>query len=75
MVFRVYWRYTIMKLLDSLKTYIIGVRDEGKRISWPSRKDATRDVIALLVFCVLTAVFLGAIDFGFLQAVKQFILR
>ncbi len=64
-----------MKLFDSLKSYLVGVREESKRISWPSRKDATRDVIALLVFCVLVAVFLGAVDFGFLQAVKQFILR
>lgn len=64
-----------MKLFDSLKGYLVGVRDEAKRISWPTRKDATRDVIALLVFCVLMAVFLGAIDFGFLQTVKQFILR
>lgn len=64
-----------MKLIDSLKAYLVGVREEAKRISWPTRKDATRDVIALLVFCVIMALFLGATDFGFLQAVKQFILR
>jgi len=64
-----------MKLIESLKVYIKGVAEEARRISWPSRKDATRDVIALIVFCAIVAVFLGAIDFEFLQGVGIFITK
>ncbi len=64
-----------MKFLDSLKSYLQGVREEAKRISWPTRKEATRDVIALFIFSVVVAVFLGLVDFGFLQFVKSFIVK
>ncbi len=64
-----------MKLIEFLKTYIKGVGEEARRISWPTRKEATKDVIALIIFCLIVALFLGIVDYVFLQGVGIFIKK
>jgi preprotein translocase subunit SecE len=45
---------------------------EGKRITWPSRKDALKGTYIVLITVFVTALFLGIVDVGlakFIQAI------
>ena len=38
---------------------------ELRKVTWPTKEQTARLTIITLVFCLLIAVFLGAVDFGF----------
>lgn len=64
-----------MRLLNFLKNYLKETRIELQKVSWPTRKEATRYLIVILIFSGVMAIFLGVFDFGFLQLIERIIVR
>ncbi len=55
--------------------FIKEVKSELFKVVWPSRKEAIRITVAVIVFSVFMALFLGAVDFGLNKAFDQLINR
>ena len=48
---------------------------ELAKISWPSREQTIKLTIAVMVFSVVVASFIGAIDLGLAEVVKRVIVK
>jgi preprotein translocase subunit SecE len=62
----------VKEKIEIVKTYFREVYMEGKRITWPSRKDALKGTYIVLITVFVTALFLGIVDVGlakFIQAI------
>lgn len=46
---------------------IAGIREEMKKVTWPSRQEATELSIAVIAISLIVAAFVGIIDFSFAQ--------
>lgn len=46
------------------------VKAELFKVVWPSRKEAIRNTVLVVVFSLVMAIILGAADFGLLTAVE-----
>lgn len=44
-----------------------GVKSEFQKVVWPTRRDAIRYTITVIVFSIVVAAILGAADYGLLQ--------
>lgn len=42
--------------------FITDVREELKKVSWPTRKEAIRLTIAVFIICLIVALYVGIID-------------
>ncbi len=60
--------------LEPVKDYFREVYHEGKRVTWPSRKDAMKGTYIVLITVVIAALFLGIVDIG-LSKIIQAIIR
>lgn len=52
-----------------------GIIGELKKVAWPSRQEAVRLTVIVLIVTVAMAILLGAIDLGFTALVDAVILR
>jgi preprotein translocase subunit SecE len=43
---------------------------ELKKVVWPTRREAVRLTIIVLIVCVAIGIFLGSIDYGFTKLVE-----
>lgn len=50
--------------------YLKGVRQESRKVVWPTREELTTDTIVVLTTCAFFAVAFWLIDTGFLAALK-----
>ncbi len=55
----------------SLKTFLQESKQEFGRINWPTRQETIRMVLIVTAISLFTAVFLGALDYGFLAGVQE----
>jgi preprotein translocase subunit SecE len=55
---------------DKVKDYFREVYMEGKRVTWPSRKDALKGTYVVLITTVVAAAFLGMVDVGLAKMVQ-----
>ena len=46
-------------------SYIKGRLEELTKVTWPTKNQAVRLTIIVLIFCVVIAVFLGMVDYLF----------
>ncbi len=53
-----------MNILKKIKNYIIEVKTEAKKVSWPSRKTALKDSFVVIGISLATAAFLGGVDYA-----------
>jgi len=58
---------TIRKIIQFLKE----VRQELKRVTWPSRKEMLAGTAVVLVIVFIVAFFLGLVDAGLSRVVKM----
>lgn len=49
------------------------VRAEMSKVIWPSKRDTVRYTVTVIVFSVVMAAILGAVDFGLLQGFQALI--
>lgn len=65
----------MLGILGGTITYLKEVRVELKRVNWPTRAQTLRLTIAVIIFSVLVALFLGGLDFIFSKILQVLITR
>ncbi len=60
-------------MVDKITTYFKESYAELRKVSWPSRQEAVKHTIAVIIFCLVLAVFLGIIDFGLSWLLQRFV--
>jgi preprotein translocase subunit SecE len=58
--------------MAKLDEYLKETKAELKHVSWPTRRQAIKVTLLIIVFSVAVALFLGALDLGFLAGLKFF---
>ncbi len=58
------------KITQKIVEYFKDTRGELRKVSWPTRQQATNLTLIVLAVTVVMALFLGAIDYLFAQLVK-----
>jgi preprotein translocase subunit SecE len=58
------------KIFDRIKEYFKDTRGEIRKVSWPTRKQATNLTLIVLAVTAVMAAFLGALDFLFAQLIR-----
>lgn len=59
--------------IEPIKDYFREVYHEGKRVTWPSRKDAMKGTYIVLITVVISALFLGMVDIGLSKIIQAFL--
>lgn len=57
----------------SIINYFKDVRAEMKHVSWPSRRLTITYTVVVIAISLVTAVYLGLLDYGFSALIKQVI--
>jgi len=65
----------IRQYLDALFLFFREVGLQMRRITWPTFKESLKYTIIIIIFSILTAVFLGGVDFGLTTLLNKFILK
>jgi len=55
--------------MNRIRTYITEAIEELHRVRWPTRQQAIRLSIIVIIFCAVTSVAFGVVDFGLSNAV------
>jgi len=66
------------KIINTIKNIIPFLREtkgELKRVTWPSKKQATQYTLIVIGASVAVAFFLGGLDFLFTYFINKFIIR
>jgi len=50
------------------------VIDELRKVTWPTRREAMRLTIMVIIVCAVVGVFLGLVDYGFSELVARVFL-
>ncbi|OGZ45870.1 MAG: preprotein translocase subunit SecE [Candidatus Ryanbacteria bacterium RIFCSPHIGHO2_02_FULL_48_12] len=58
---------------NKISTYFRETQTEMKRVTWPSRAETMRFTALVVSVSVGVALFLGALDFGFVRLLEVFI--
>jgi preprotein translocase subunit SecE len=53
------------KITDRVKEYFIDTRGELRKVTWPTRKQATNLTLIVLAVTLVMALFLGGVDWVF----------
>jgi len=53
---------------------VADVIGELRKVVWPTRREAIRLSILVLIVCLVVGIFLGALDYGFAQLVTKVFL-
>jgi preprotein translocase subunit SecE len=56
--------------IQRITQFLKEVRFELKRVTWPSRKETIAGTMVVLVIVLITAFFLGIVDFGLSELIK-----
>lgn len=60
--------------MSSIQTYLQGVKAEFDNIVWPDRRTATVLTVLVVIISLLTAAYLGALDYVFTLILDNFIV-
>jgi preprotein translocase subunit SecE len=60
--------------LESWRTFLVEVRNELKRVTWPSQKEVYATTIVVILTSVFFGIYLFVLDFG-LNTLVQWIFR
>jgi len=60
-------------MINRIKTFLQESRQEVKKVNWPTRAETLRYTLFVVVLSIAFALFLGALDFGFLQGLERII--
>ncbi len=62
-----------MQIIDKIKLFFKEVIIEGKKVDWPSKEQTFKYTALVLGISAGVAIFLGALDYGFVQLLSVFI--
>ena len=60
-------------MFSKIKNFLSDVRNEFKKVTWPTKDQTIKQTGAVLVVTGITAVFLGAIDVGLSELFKTLV--
>lgn len=60
--------------MSKITSYFRDVRGEFSQVTWPPRNEALRLTIVVVLFAIGFAIFLGAIDYLFGEAIRSLLL-
>ena len=63
-----------MNVIKGSSQYITEVKTEAKKISWPTKKVAVKDSVIVIVISLVTAAFLGGVDYLLSYLIKEFVV-
>jgi len=61
--------------IEAAKQFLREVKQELKKVTWPSRKDTLSGTAVVLVAVFVIAIFLGIVDSGLSNLVRQFLKK
>ena len=67
--------FSIKEKFEAAKQFLREVRTELKKVTWPSRKDTLSGTLVVLVAVFIIAIFLGIVDSGLSNAIKELLKR
>ena len=63
-----------MNYVTRFINYVKASRQELRHVSWPTQNQAIAYTVIVIIIALLIAVFLGALDFVFQNALEKFVL-
>lgn len=54
--------------------FITNIINELRKVTWPTRQEAIRLTIMVIIVCAVVGVFLALADFGFARLVQRFFI-
>ncbi|MCA9364711.1 MAG: preprotein translocase subunit SecE [Candidatus Moranbacteria bacterium] len=60
--------------MQRILSFISEARSELIKVNWPTKERTIQYSLAVLVISIAVAVFLGALDYGFGEALDRFVL-
>jgi len=63
-----------MSIVKNIKQYITEVKSEAKKVSWPTKKIAVKDSFIVIVVSLVTAAFLGGVDYLLSYLINEFVV-
>ena len=67
--------FSIKEKFEAAKQFLREVRTELKKVTWPSRKDTLSGTLVVLVAVFIIAIFLGIVDSGLSNLIKELLKR
>jgi preprotein translocase subunit SecE len=67
--------FAIREKYEGAKQFLREVKTELKKVTWPSRKDTLSGTAVVLVAVFIIAMFLGIVDSGLSNLIKQLLKR
>jgi preprotein translocase subunit SecE len=67
--------FSIKEKFEVVKQFLREVKTELKKVTWPSRKDALSGTLVVLVAVFIIAIFLGIVDSGLSNLIKELLKR
>ena len=61
------------KFMDSIKEFLIDVRGELKKVSFPTRAETIGSTTVVIVFCIIMSLYLSFVDSILVWAVGKII--
>ena len=61
--------------ISGLMSFFQEVRLEARRVNWPTRKEVLQNALLVIGITLVTAIFLGGIDFIFVSLLQRFVLK
>ncbi len=65
----------VKEKFETAKQFFREVKTELKKVTWPSRKDTLSGTVVVLVAVFIIAIFLGIVDAGLSNLIKQLLKR
>ncbi len=67
--------FSIKEKFEVAKQFLREVKTELKKVTWPSRKDTLSGTAVVLVAVFIIALFLGIVDSGLSNLIKELLKR
>jgi preprotein translocase subunit SecE len=64
-----------MGIISNIKKYIVEVRAEMQKVSWPTKKRAVKDSAIVIMISLATAAFLGGVDYLLSYLIDEFVIK
>ena len=67
--------FSIKEKVEAAKQFLREVKTELKKVTWPSRKDTLSGTLVVLVAVFIIAIFLGIVDSGLSNLIKELLKK
>jgi len=59
--------------MKSIINFLTEVVTELKKVTWPTRAEATRMTVVVIITTIIVGAYIGTIDFGLTKFLEQFL--